>query len=152
MNFLPLTVDRDHFRCRAACVLHSLLYLPLSAELGEDALAFVAGKASQPSVKLPMTAPLDHQPDIRGRDSVAVAPPQNEVPSPKPRDAEPIFEGIVSITVRLPSSLPLRLLRASVERKLQRKHPFTQQDIVAEALQQWLTQNAGRAASASSQL
>ena len=113
-----------------------------TAELGEDALAFVAGKASQPSVKLPMTAPLDQQPDIRGRDSVAVAPPQNGVQRPKPPEAAPVFEGIVSITVRLPSSLPLRLLRASVERKLQRKHPFTQQDIVAAALQQWLTQNA----------
>ena len=113
-----------------------------TAELGEDALAFIAGKAPGQSASLPVTAPLDQQPGIRVRDSVAVAPPPNGVPSPKPPEAAPVFEGIVSITVRLPAGLPLRLLRASVERKLQRKHPFTQQDIVAAALQEWLTQNA----------
>ena len=53
-------------------------------------------------------------------------------------DSSPSVAGIVSITIRLPASLPSRLLRASVERKLRREQPFSQQDIVAEALHAWL--------------
>lgn len=51
-------------------------------------------------------------------------------------DVDPI-SGSVSMTFRLPSELSARLLRASLERKLSRRKPFTQQDIVAEALVLW---------------
>lgn len=49
--------------------------------------------------------------------------------------------GTVSITVRLPADIPARLLRVSTERKLNRIRPWTQQEIMAEALAQWLSKN-----------
>jgi hypothetical protein len=49
------------------------------------------------------------------------------------------FDGsLVSLSVRVPRSLPSRLLRASVDRKLRRARPCTQQEIVTEALTLWL--------------
>ena len=113
-----------------------------TVELGEEALAFVAGQPPQQNAE-PVACTISKKPtDSRGVDSLAPVPPQNGVSNAKSAEAPPAVQGIVSITVRLPARLPLQLLRASVERKLRRKHPFTQQDIVAAALQQWLTQNA----------
>src|SRR5205085_10333528 len=50
--------------------------------------------------------------------------------------------GTVSMTFRLPSELSARLLRVSLDRKLRRQKPFTQQDIVAEALGLWFKKQA----------
>ena len=44
----------------------------------------------------------------------------------------------VSMTFRLPAELSARLLRVSLDRKLKRQEPFTQQDIVAVAVADWL--------------
>lgn len=44
----------------------------------------------------------------------------------------------VSMTFRLPADLPGRLIQVSAERKVRRETPFSQQDIVAEALREWL--------------
>ena len=49
----------------------------------------------------------------------------------------------VSMTFRLPPELPAALLRVAMERKLRREEPFTQQDIVAQALREWLERNGG---------
>jgi len=46
--------------------------------------------------------------------------------------------GVVSLNVRIEPHISTALLRASMERKIQRLSPFTQQDIVAEALALWL--------------
>ena len=48
----------------------------------------------------------------------------------------------VSVTVRLPAELPPALLRVAMERKLRGERPFTQQDIVAQAVREWLERNA----------
>ena len=45
--------------------------------------------------------------------------------------------GTVSMTFRLPSELSARLLRVSLDRKLRRSKPFSQQDIIAAALVLW---------------
>ena len=47
------------------------------------------------------------------------------------------------MTFRLPTELPAALLRVAMERKLRREEPFTQQDIVAQALREWLERNGG---------
>jgi hypothetical protein len=47
--------------------------------------------------------------------------------------------GSVSMTFRLPADLAARLIRAATERKLNRQRPFTQQEIVTEALSGWLS-------------
>ncbi len=59
---------------------------------------------------------------------------------PAPADS---VGSVGSITVRLPGDLPQELLRASLERKLRRIRPFTQQEIVASALREWLNAHAG---------
>ena len=46
--------------------------------------------------------------------------------------------GLVSVTVRVPRFVLPGLLLASVDRKLKRQRPWTQQEIVAEALANWL--------------
>lgn len=47
-------------------------------------------------------------------------------------------ERLVSLSIRIPESIAEALLRASSERKLKRVKPFTQQEIVADALSAWL--------------
>ncbi|MBX7210420.1 MAG: hypothetical protein K1X78_19065 [Verrucomicrobiaceae bacterium] len=51
---------------------------------------------------------------------------------------QPVMPGVVSLNVRIEPHISTALLRASMERKIQRLSPFTQQDIVAEALALWL--------------
>ena len=47
----------------------------------------------------------------------------------------------VSMTFRLAPEIPVALLRASVERKVRQQRPFTQQEIVTEAIKHWLKVN-----------
>ena len=47
----------------------------------------------------------------------------------------------VSASFRLPLEILNALVRVSAERKIRRQKPFTQQEIVAEALAQWLEKN-----------
>jgi len=49
--------------------------------------------------------------------------------------------GLVSLTVRVPRIVPPGLLLASVDRKLKRQRPWTQQEIVGEALTHWLQEH-----------
>ena len=44
----------------------------------------------------------------------------------------------VTLTVRLESDIVAALVRASAERKIRQEAPYTQQDIISEALKQWL--------------
>jgi hypothetical protein len=46
--------------------------------------------------------------------------------------------GAVSLNVRIEPEISTALLRASMDRKIRRLDPFTQRDIVAEALAAWL--------------
>ncbi len=67
---------------------------------------------------------------------VAVLTPPAAPPSDPPPAA-----GLVSMTFRLAPELPAALLRASVERKVRKQRPCTQQEIVTEAVKQWLKAN-----------
>ena len=53
-----------------------------------------------------------------------------------------VVPAIVSMTFRLPAPLAGQLVGVATERKLQRERPFTQQDIVVEALRQWFMRNS----------
>jgi len=76
---------------------------------------------------------------------VAASKPSNEAQrtpktkAEKERGAEIV--ATVSATFRLPANIPPALLKTSSERKIKKIYPFTQQDIVAEALTAWLKQN-----------
>lgn len=61
---------------------------------------------------------------------------RDKEPEPMPQ------KSLVSITFRVPAQLPAALLRVSADRKARRIRPFTQQEIMAEALEQWLKRNS----------
>ena len=108
--------------------------------LSAAALAFVTGSKEN------MATP---QPDLGSATGAAIAGqgsalqsravlPANFVATPLPAQRR----APVSLTVRLPAELPPALLRVAMERKLRGERPCTQQDIVAEALRDWLERNA----------
>lgn len=85
------------------------------------------------------------------RSNAVLEPEETEAPN-RPRPAKlrtprekpepmPVLTSIVSMTIRVPVELPNALLRVSVERKLQRQKPFTQQEMVATAVREWLRRN-----------
>lgn len=71
--------------------------------------------------------------------------PQAAVPEQHPREDPPVdAETLVTQTYRLPQRVVRRLLLASTERKLDKKRPWSQQDIVAEAIQEWLDKHTSK--------
>lgn len=67
-----------------------------------------------------------------------VTPRLPEKPADVSKPTSATSASSVAITVRVPSGLPNRLLRATTDRKINQQSPFTQQEIVAQALEQWL--------------
>ncbi len=65
----------------------------------------------------------------------------------KPIERQPVETGStlevrsVSRSFRLPENLLVALLRASTERRISRIKPFTQEEMVADAIREWLTKN-----------
>src|SRR5947209_5504461 len=93
-----------------------------TSEFSKAAIAFVGGSASQPAES------------IEDSDKA-----QTAAKSPLPElSGDASGSGTVSMTFRLPWDLCSRLLRVSLDRKLKRQKPFTQQDIMADALAVWL--------------
>ena len=110
--------------------------------LGAEALAFVAaGAVTAPTTKSESAQTEAGSADA-GKLTISAAPTvqPNFVSSPLPAERR----APVSITVRLPPELPPALLRVAMERKLRGEQPFTQQDIVAQAVREWLERNAPR--------
>ena len=98
-----------------------------SAELGEEARAFLAG-GEPPAADRPAEPRANPPPKTDFTPAVGL-PPMPPAGAP------------LAITVRLPAEVPAALLRVAFERKLRRQHPFTQQEIVAEALRDWLSRH-----------
>jgi hypothetical protein len=58
------------------------------------------------------------------------------------KETEPVAPAsFVPMTVRVPAEITDGLIRASMERKLNKERVATQQEIVAEALSEWLKKN-----------
>ena len=116
-----------------------------TAKLTEDALNFLTGTAPQPPAasgppgpEQQTSAPADALPALN---PPAPLPHQTSMLSKSPLHLSVVVPAIVSMTFRLPASLTARLARVAAERKLQRERPFSQQDIVAVALDEWLQRN-----------
>ena len=111
-----------------------------TSNLTEAALDFVKAGTARPPSEPVASAVVPTQP-------AAVEEPRPVARSLKRRlqisdDGDPEAEaGLVSLTVRVPRIVPPGLLLASVDRKLKRQRPWTQQEIVAEALTHWLQQH-----------
>ena len=118
-----------------------------TTDLPEEALALIrdgAPKAkTQPSVEIPLAR--EERPVLT---PAAIAAPAPEITSkPSIKVSEEILEeelqsaGFTNASFRLPVALQHALLRVSLERKLKRKKPWTQQDMAIEALNLWLKKN-----------
>ena len=115
-----------------------------TARLPEDALAFISAGTPQPvSSKLAASTAIP-QNDAGTVQTALAVPGQPEAPTTprKPCQAWPegslAPSGPVSMTFRLSPEIPAGLIRASADRKLRREKPFSQQEMVAEALRAWL--------------
>lgn len=112
-----------------------------TAELPAEALALIREGSPRPvEDRQPAPEPIEVEPraaPARVNRPVFVrepAQPEAESENPAPR-------GLVSLSVRVNSALADTLLKVAFERKLQRRHPFSQQDIVTQAVNQWLRKN-----------
>lgn len=109
------------------------------AGLGEEAVAFLKPTAvERPAEASPLEVDVPAEIEaVKRRPEPAPRPPppraatQPNVPPP----------GLVSMTFRLPGHLPDELIRVSAARKVRRAKPWSQQEIVAEALAQWFRRN-----------
>ena len=119
-------------------------------ELSPEALALIKEGTPRPVVEKPVVvAPVERSEEVlRPPVMELVADPVDETPKPvRPRgtptrELDPMpLGGVAHLSVRLPAEIPQALLRASLDRKLKRLKPWTQQDIVAEAVMQWLKRN-----------
>jgi hypothetical protein len=81
---------------------------------------------------------------LRGREDVVAF---LEAGNPKVRNESPVNritkskrspEERIAVTVRLPKAIAHALIDASAERRKNREEAWSQQDIVAEAIEQWL--------------
>jgi hypothetical protein len=113
-----------------------------ASNLGAEAAAFVAAGAAGSAVAA--TRPSAPAPADRANLSLVTVPAAASaaretafVHSPLPVERR----APVSMTFRLPAELPSALLRVAMERKLRGEPPCTQQDIVAQAVREWLERN-----------
>lgn len=113
--------------------------------VSDEALSFVRGQTPTSGDSQPSDSTLEPVSSTRNTGPVedpCLEPPRApNVVAPEPRPSLPHFTvvipAIVSVSFRLPANLSARLVRISSERKLQRQRPFSQQDIVADALRRW---------------
>ena len=112
----------------------------LIESLSEEERAFVEAGKPQSTRK---TVPPVQQPVASEEQPVQKKPaPAKKLP---PSTALPPV--LVSQTYRLPADLVKELIKVAVSRKLDRTAPWSQQDIVAEAIRDWLTKRASKEAS-----
>lgn len=95
-------------------------------ELNADHLAFIRGERT--------TGTRRRQVDVAALSDTGSE--HGGIPSSPPMEEHP-----VSMTFRLPADLPAILVQVSAARKVRRQSPFSQQDIVAQALREWLTKH-----------
>ena len=93
-----------------------------------------APKASKPKTKKPK--PKKETPPMSKPAFKQEIPPSFSQPANEPGEQRAARTS--SVNARIDPLITTALLRASFERRLQRQTPTTQQDIIAEALTQWL--------------
>jgi len=111
------------------------------AGFGEEAVAFLKPTAvERPTEASPSEV------DVPAGMAAVKRRPEPALRPPRPRAAtQPAIPppGLVSMTFRLPDHIPDELIRVSAARKVRRAKPWSQQEIVAEALAQWFKRNGG---------
>jgi hypothetical protein len=105
-----------------------------------EAIAIIQQGAAKPLTPNPGNA-VDSAKVPAAAEPKPVEAPQQPVKKSAGKERGTETAGLVSVNFRLPATIPPALLRASSDRKIKKVQPFTQQDIVAEALTDWLKKN-----------
>ena len=91
-----------------------------------------------------MTVALDRSGEVmaflREGDPGAKKPAKRHHPE-RPKPSESLAEERIAVTVRLPKELAHALIDASAERRKNREKAWSEQEIVAEAILEWLKNN-----------
>ncbi len=108
-----------------------------TGSLTGPALDFVKAGSPRPVAEAPTAfAPPARPPEVEAPRLTGER--VDSCPRPSEGLATELETSLASVTVRVPRVVPPGLLRASVDRKLKRQRPWTQQEIVGEALLDWL--------------
>ena len=104
---------------------------------------FTPTDSKEAAEEAPATGPLETK-AVEQR-SEAEQPAKKRMPKQVTEEGEEAPLPIrVPQTYRLPQRLVEDLARAAIERKIKRRKPWSQQDIVAEAIGEWLTHHASK--------
>lgn len=114
-------------------------------ELSAEALALIKQGTPEPLTAKPVVGAAavvkeEVTKPIRMERTVESPGERSRHSSQKEPEPAPVV-GLTHLSVRLPADLPQALLRASLDRKLKRIKPWTQQEIVMDALTLWLRKN-----------
>ena len=109
-----------------------------TGSLTEEALDFVKAGSAKPAQDPTASQPVQSEKTENPRPPGMGAKQRLRLGDEAEVEAE---ANLVSLTVRVPRMVSPGLLLASVDRKLKRQRPWTQQEIVAEALTLWLQQH-----------
>jgi len=110
--------------------------------LSAEAVALIKEGTPKPQTQTPLISNVAATVQSRPAPTPRPTTKAQQAAKPKPqkeRAAETV--SLVSMNFRVPASIPAGLLKASSERKIRKTRPFTQQDIIAEALTAWLQKN-----------
>jgi hypothetical protein len=110
--------------------------------LPPEAVALIKEGTPKPQTQTPMLASVAAT--VQPRPLTLPKPVTEAQQLPRPKAQKENAQqptALVSMTVRVPAGIPATLLKASSDRKLKKISPYTQQDIVAEALTTWLQKN-----------
>ena len=101
-----------------------------TAKLNDEQMAFVTGRVPERTIAT--------EPVLSVANPMPAPPASNTVLKSNPPTETTALSSTMSMTFRLPADLATQLMRVALERKLRREEPFSQQDIVAEALRDWM--------------
>ena len=111
----------------------------LASNLSAEALAFVKAGNPKPATETPVVSkPAEEKKVEEAKEPEVQTPKPARVKTPKSEAPSVTSAGLVSMSVRVPPEIPEGLIRASAERKIKKEKPWTQQEIIAEALSEWL--------------
>ena len=116
----------------------------LTSNLSGEALAFLKAGSPKPATEAPVAAKPEVGKVVEVKEREAQGLKLVRAKTPKVEASASASGGLVSMSVRVPREIPDGLVRASAERKIKKQKPWTQQEIIAEALSEWLQKHGGQ--------
>jgi hypothetical protein len=110
----------------------------LTPSLSAEALAFVKAGTPKPAAEAAAAPKPAEEKVVEPKATEAQPPKPARTKTPKAETPLGASGGLVSMSVRVPAEIPDGLVRASADRKIKKQKPWTQQEIIAEALAEWL--------------